>query len=47
MELDCSFRRLALKGIENELLPITDDDVAFADERLKMHKAKPDRGSEP
>ena len=31
-------------SVENELLPITDEDVAFAEERLKMHKANPTEG---
>ncbi len=24
-------------SVENELLPVTDEDIAFAEERLKMH----------
>ena len=28
-------------SVENELLPITDEEVAFAEERLKMHEANP------
>jgi putative addiction module component (TIGR02574 family) len=28
-------------SVENELLPITDDDVAFAEERLRLHNANP------
>ena len=31
-------------SVENELLPITDEDIAFAEERLKMHKANPTEG---
>ena len=31
-------------NVEDELLPITDEEVAFAEERLKMHKAKPNEG---
>lgn len=34
-----------LRGsVENELLPITDEEVAFAEERLKMHKVNPNEG---
>lgn len=29
-------------SVENELMPITDEDVAFAEERLKMHQRNPD-----
>ncbi|MEJ7677930.1 MAG: addiction module protein [Segetibacter sp.] len=28
-------------SVENELLPITDEDIAFAEERLRMHQANP------
>jgi putative addiction module component (TIGR02574 family) len=28
-------------SVEKELLPITDEDVAFAEERLKLHEASP------
>lgn len=28
-------------SVENELLPITDEDIAFAEERLKMHQDNP------
>jgi putative addiction module component (TIGR02574 family) len=28
-------------SVENELLPITDEDLAFAEERLKLHEASP------
>jgi len=31
-------------SVENELLPITDEEVAFAEERLKLHEANPDTG---
>ena len=31
-------------SVENELLPITDEEVAFAEERLKMHEANPNEG---
>lgn len=31
-------------SVEDELLPITDEDVAFAEERLKMHEANPTEG---
>lgn len=31
-------------SVENELLPITDEDIAFAKERLKMHEANPIEG---
>lgn len=31
-------------SVENELLPITDEDVAFAEERLRMHQANPTEG---
>ncbi len=29
-------------SVENELLPITDEEIAFAEERLRMHEANPD-----
>ncbi len=28
-------------SVENELLPITEEEVAFAEERLKRHEANP------
>ena len=31
-------------SVEEELLPISDDEVAFAEERLKMHEANPLEG---
>lgn len=31
-------------NVENELMPITDEDVAFAEERLKMHESNPNDG---
>ncbi|MCY7421471.1 MAG: addiction module protein [Chitinophagaceae bacterium] len=31
-------------SVEEELMPITDEDVAFAEERLKMHQANPNEG---
>ncbi len=31
---------------EEKLLPITADDIAFAEERLKLHKANPTEGME-
>ncbi len=31
-------------SVENELLPITHEDIAFAAERLKMHNANPNEG---
>ncbi len=31
-------------SVEEELMPITDEDVAFAEERLKMHQANPKEG---
>lgn len=31
-------------SVENELLPITDEEVAFAEERFKMHEANPTEG---
>jgi putative addiction module component (TIGR02574 family) len=31
-------------SVENELLAITDEEVAFAEERLKMHEANPNGG---
>lgn len=31
-------------SIENELSPITEEEIAFAEERLKMHEANPDEG---
>lgn len=31
-------------SVENELLPITDEDVAFAEGRLRMHEANPTEG---
>ncbi len=31
-------------SLENELLPITDEDISFAEERLKMHEANPTEG---
>ena len=31
-------------SIENELLPITDEEVAIAEERLKTHEANPNEG---
>jgi len=27
--------------VEEKLMPITEDDIAFAEERLKMHEANP------
>ncbi len=31
-------------SVENALLPITNDEIAFAEERLKMHEANPGNG---
>ena len=31
-------------SVEEELMPITDEEIAFAEERLKMHEANPDEG---
>ena len=31
-------------SVEEELLPITDDEIVFAEERLKMHEANPQEG---
>jgi len=31
-------------SVEEELLPITEDEVSFAKERLHMHQANPDEG---
>jgi putative addiction module component (TIGR02574 family) len=31
-------------SVEDALLPITDEEVAFAEERLKLHEANPDAG---
>ncbi|MEO6330596.1 MAG: addiction module protein [Ginsengibacter sp.] len=31
-------------SVEEELMPITNDELAFAEERLKMHEANPDEG---
>lgn len=31
-------------SVEEELMPITDEELAFAEERLKMHEANPDEG---
>lgn len=31
-------------SVENELLPITDEDIAFAEERLRMHQANQTEG---
>lgn len=32
-------------SVESELMPITDEDVAFAEERLRMHEANPAEGA--
>ncbi len=29
---------------DEELMPVTDEEVAFAEERLKMHEANPNEG---
>ena len=29
-------------SVEEELMPVTDEEVAFAEERLKMHEANPE-----
>jgi putative addiction module component (TIGR02574 family) len=34
-------------SVENELLPITDEEVAFTEERLKMHEANPNERGKP
>ena len=31
-------------SVEEELLPVTDEEIAFAEERLKTHQANPDEG---
>ncbi len=31
-------------SVEEKLAPITEDDIAFAEERLKMHEANPEEG---
>ncbi len=31
-------------SVENELLPITDEEIAFAEARLKMHESNPSEG---
>jgi putative addiction module component (TIGR02574 family) len=31
-------------SVEEELMPITEEEIAFAEERLKMHEANPDEG---
>lgn len=31
-------------SVENELLPITDEDVAFAEERMRMQQSNPIEG---
>ncbi len=32
-------------SVEEELMPITDEEIAFAEERLKMHEANPNEGT--
>ena len=31
-------------SVEEELMPVTDEEIAFAEERLKMHEANPNKG---
>ncbi len=31
-------------SVEEELLQVTDDEISFAEERLKMHEANPNEG---
>lgn len=31
-------------SVEEELLPVSDDEINFAEERLKMHKENPSEG---
>ena len=31
-------------SVEEEFMPITEEEVAFAEERLKIHEANPDEG---
>ena len=31
-------------SVEEELMPITNEELAFAEERLRMHEANPDEG---
>lgn len=31
-------------SVEDELLPLTDEEVVFAEERLKLHEANPTEG---
>ena len=31
-------------SVEEELMPITDEEISFAEERLKMHEANPNEG---
>jgi len=31
-------------SVEEELMPVTDEEIAFAEERLRMHEANPNEG---
>jgi len=31
-------------SVEENLMPVTDEEIAFAEERLKLHEANPDEG---
>jgi len=31
-------------SVEEELMPVTDEELAFAEERLRMHEANPNEG---